>query len=53
MTLEVVDIDHIALRVSDIDEALAFYHDTLGLPVRDQDKFAAGDLPFVAVVAGG
>ena len=53
MDYEVTDIDHVALRVSDIDDALAFYHDTLGLPVRDREKFVAGDLPFVAVVAGG
>lgn len=53
MDIEVTDIDHIAIRVSDIDEALAFYHERLGLPIRDRDKFEAGDLPFVAVVAGG
>ncbi len=53
MDFEVTDIDHVALRVSDIDEALGFYHGVLGLPIRDRDKFEAGDLPFVAVVAGG
>lgn len=53
MRFEVTDIDHVAFRVSDIDEAIAFYHDLLGLPIRDRDKFEAGDLPFVAVVAGG
>ena len=53
MELEVTDIDHVAIRVSDLDAALGFYHDTLGLPVRDREKFESGDLPFVAVVAGG
>lgn len=53
MNFEVTDIDHIAIRVSDIETALEFYHDTLGLPIRDRDKFDAGDLPFVAVAAGG
>lgn len=53
MDFEVTDIDHIAIRVSDIETALEFYHDTLGLPIRDRDKFDAGDLPFIAVVAGG
>lgn len=53
MDYEVTDIDHIALRVSDLDAALGFYHHTLGLPIRDRDKFEAGELPFVAVVAGG
>lgn len=52
-SFEVADIDHVAIRVSDIDRALGFYHDLLGLPVRDRAAFEAGDLPFVAVVAGG
>lgn len=53
MEYEVTDLDHVALRVSDIDDALDFYHGRLGLPIRDRDKYEAGDLPFVAVVAGG
>jgi catechol 2,3-dioxygenase len=51
--IEVTDLDHVALRVSDVDRALEFYHGLLGLPVRDREKFEAGELPFVAVVAGG
>lgn len=51
--IEVSDLDHVALRVGDLDAALAFYHDLLGLPIRDREQFEAGDLPFVAVVAGG
>ena len=50
---EVSDVDHVALRVSDVDRSLEFYHGLLGLPVRDRDGFEAGELPFVAVVAGG
>lgn len=50
---EASDIDHVAIRVSDLDRALAFYHGLLGLPVRDREAFEAGELPFVAVVAGG
>ena len=38
MTVDVVDIDHIALRVSDLDASLAFYHDLLGLDTRDEDR---------------
>lgn len=53
MEYEVTDLDHVALRVRDVDAALGFYHDLLGLPVRDRDLFEAGELPFVAVVAGG
>lgn len=50
---EVTDMDHVAIRVSDIDRALWFYHDLLGLEVRDRAGFDAGELPFVAVAAGG
>ncbi len=52
-SFEVTDVDHVAIRVSDIDQALAFYHELLGLRVRDRSAFEAGELPFVAVVAGG
>lgn len=53
MEFEVTDLDHVALRVTDLDAALAFYHDTLGLPIRDRDRYEHGEIPFVAVVAGG
>lgn len=51
--IEVTDIDHVAIRVGDIEQALSFYHDLLGLPIRDREKFENDELPFVAVVAGG
>ena len=50
---DVVDVDHVALRVSDVDRALEFYHGLLGLPVRDRDRFENDEVPYVAVVAGG
>lgn len=53
MDVDVVDMDHVAVRVRDIDRALAFYHDLLGMPVRDRERFEAGEVPYVAVVAGG
>ncbi len=51
--MDIVDIDHVAIRVSDLDRALAFYHDLLGLSVRDRERYDAGEVPYVAVVAGG
>lgn len=51
--MDVVDIDHMAIRVTDLEDALAFYHDRLGLPIRDRERYEAGDVPYVAVVAGG
>ncbi|MFQ3477369.1 VOC family protein [Halonotius sp. F2-221B] len=53
MTIDVVDIDHVAIRVRDLDESLRFYRDLLGLETRDRDRFEDGGVPFVAVVAGG
>jgi catechol 2,3-dioxygenase-like lactoylglutathione lyase family enzyme len=51
--MDVVDIDHVALRITDLDRSLAFYRDLLGMPVRDRDRYDAGEVPYVAVVAGG
>lgn len=50
---EVVDLDHVALRVSDLDRALGFYRDLLGMGVRDRERFERGEVPYVAVVGGG
>ena len=51
--MDIVDLDHVAIRVTDLDRALAFYHGLLGLPVRDRERYDAGEVPYVAVVAGG
>ncbi|WP_299332253.1 VOC family protein [Haloplanus sp.] len=51
--MDVVDIDHVALRITDLDRSLAFYRDLLGMAVRDRDRYDAGEVPYVAVVAGG
>jgi len=51
--IDVVDLDHVAIRVTDLDASLAFYRDLLGLAVRDRDRYDAGEVPYVAVVAGG
>jgi len=53
MTVDVVDLDHAAVRVTDLDRALEFYHGRLGLPIRDRERYDAGEVPYVAVVAGG
>ena len=53
MDIDVVDLDHVAIRVSNIERALEFYHDLLGLEIRDRERFEAGEVPYVAVVAGG
>jgi catechol 2,3-dioxygenase-like lactoylglutathione lyase family enzyme len=53
MDVDVVDMDHVALRVNDLERALEFYHDLLGMPIRDRERFDADEVPYVAVVAGG
>lgn len=52
MSPDIVDVDHVAIRVTDLKEALAFYHELLGMPVRDRDRYENGEVPYVAVVAG-
>jgi catechol 2,3-dioxygenase-like lactoylglutathione lyase family enzyme len=42
-------IDHIALNVEDVDRALTFYHEALGLPVERLDLFRAGKVGFPSV----
>lgn len=53
MAIDVVDLDHVAVRVTDLDRALEFYHDLLGMEIRDRERFDADEVPYVAVVAGG
>ena len=53
MDIDIVDVDHVAIRVTDLDDALGFYHDLLGLEVRDRERFENDEVPYVAVVAGG
>lgn len=45
-------VDHFVLRVSDLDRALAFYRDLLGLPVEGVEAFANGAKPFVSLRIG-
>ncbi len=51
--MDIVDVDHVAIRVTDLERSLAFYRDLLGLAVKDRDRFDADEVPYVAVVAGG
>jgi catechol 2,3-dioxygenase-like lactoylglutathione lyase family enzyme len=49
MTVRVVGLDHIVLRVADVERSLAFYMATLGLaPVR-LEEWRAGAAPFPSV----
>lgn len=45
-------LDHLVLRVRDLDTSLRFYRDLLGLPVEDEDAYRTGMRPFVSVRIG-
>ena len=47
--VKVTEMDHIAMRVKDVDAALHFYHQILGLPTERLDQFKAGKVPFPSV----
>jgi catechol 2,3-dioxygenase-like lactoylglutathione lyase family enzyme len=51
--IRAVALDHFVLRVRNLDESLAFYRDTLGLPIEFLDEYRAGNRPFVSVRVGG
>jgi catechol 2,3-dioxygenase-like lactoylglutathione lyase family enzyme len=52
MDCNVVDIDHVAIRVNDIDAAIEFYGDLLGMAIKDLERFERGEVPFPSAVAG-
>lgn len=43
---KIVDLDHIVLRVKDVERAVAFYTGTLGLEPHRVEEFRAGEVPF-------
>jgi catechol 2,3-dioxygenase-like lactoylglutathione lyase family enzyme len=49
VALRVTAVDHLVLRVRDLETSLAFYRDLLGLPVDFMDEYRAGVRPFVSV----
>jgi catechol 2,3-dioxygenase-like lactoylglutathione lyase family enzyme len=52
MMIRVASLDHFVLRVRDLDTALAFYRDTLGLGIEMLDEYRAGTRPFVSARVG-
>ena len=52
--MEYIGLDHVALNVRDIDRALDFYCDVLGLEALRVDEFKSGKVTFPSVrVSGG
>jgi catechol 2,3-dioxygenase-like lactoylglutathione lyase family enzyme len=53
MMITVRALDHFVLRVRDLEAALGFYRDVLGLPIEFLDEYRAGQRPFVSARVGG
>jgi catechol 2,3-dioxygenase-like lactoylglutathione lyase family enzyme len=49
MNVTVTGIDHVVFRVADVERAIAFYVDTLGLAPERVDEWRAGEVPFPSV----
>ncbi len=44
--LKIVELDHIVIRVKDIEGAIKFYTEILGLEPHRVEEYRSGDLPF-------
>ena len=51
--MRIIGMDHIVVNTSDVDEALRFYGDILGLEVLRLDQFRRGEVGFVSVRLSG
>jgi len=52
MTIRVTELDHIVLRVRNLDESLSFYEALLGLEVVGREEYSSGARPFLSVRVG-
>ncbi len=52
MSISVEGMDHIVLRVRDLDRSLGFYESLLGLPVVGRAELESGERPFLSVRVG-
>jgi len=50
--IRVTALDHLVLRVVDLERSLAFYGDLLGLPIEGTEDFRSGVRPFVSARVG-
>ena len=44
--LKVVDMDHIVIRVKEVERAIEFYTEVLGMPPHRVEEYRAGKVPF-------
>jgi catechol 2,3-dioxygenase-like lactoylglutathione lyase family enzyme len=50
--IRVTELDHVVLRVVDLEESMAFYRDLLGLPIEGLEEYRKGTRPFVSARIG-
>jgi len=50
--MKVTALDHFVLRVRDLDAAIGFYRDVLGLPIECLEEYRAQQRPFVSARIG-
>ncbi|CDK37946.1 VOC family protein [Halorubrum sp. AJ67] len=43
--MAIINVDHVAVRVTNLDRSLSFYHELLGLPVRDREVVCKRYIP--------
>ena len=48
--MRILGLDHLVLTVRDMEAALLFYHETLGLPLERLEEFRRGEAPFPSVL---
>ena len=53
LVVKVKEMDHIVLRVKDIDTSIRFYNQILGLSTERLEEFKAGKVPFPSVRING
>jgi catechol 2,3-dioxygenase-like lactoylglutathione lyase family enzyme len=52
--MRVTGLDHLVLRVGDVERSLSYYCDVLGLPGERVEQWRKGEVPFPSVrIAGG
>jgi catechol 2,3-dioxygenase-like lactoylglutathione lyase family enzyme len=51
--ITVTGLDHVVLRVRDLERSIGFYRDVLGLPIECLEEYRAGTRPFVSARVGG
>lgn len=47
--MEISALDHVVLKVSDVEGSLRWYHEMFGLPIESLDEWRAGTRPFASL----